>query len=206
METSAKLQFFSGFYESIWSAEYELADFEFEEGLEYDEDYDFDYDAYKDAVGERVTQIYQEWVRECIGYHVHVKYDGITSPAYYNYSTDSLDVIIEFDEVGKREILRAFEKNYFAIASMIAKECDDCPGYWSWLTNEYSDWTDDKLFDDSERQQPVYLSSLLDYIIRAEFRKQHFDDSENHLNYIAYEEAEIYIHNYITLKNNKATA
>lgn len=203
VQTSAKLQFFSGFYESIWSAGYELENYEYEEGVT-DDDYDFDYDGYQDEVGERVTEVYQEWVRECIGCHVRVTYGGITSPKYYNYSTDSIDVVIEFDEVGKREILRAFRKHYFAIAAMIARECRSYSGYISFLTDEYWDWTDERLFDGAaEFDQPAYLSSLLDYIIRADFRAR-YGHSES-LDYLAYEEAGVSVWPYITRKNESAT-
>lgn len=197
MKTDIKLQFFSGFYESIWLNGNSLVDYEYEEGLDY-EDYDFDSGQYKHDVAERIVECYQSWLNELFGENVAtVTFQGVRSPQYYNYSTDSINVQVEFDDSVIAVMKEKFEKWKDLLYPIIRENHRSYSGFWSYLSDDPEEWMD-KCFNEDERYQPAYLSCLLDYLIFA--HKKWAGETNIDLNYEAYYCVEIYPESYCSPK------
>lgn len=194
MIAEANLQFFSGFYGSIWDYSDDLYCFEEEhKGVEVE----MDDEAYMTNVCKNIVDIYNSWLKKIELNGVTVEFVCVDHPSAYNYTNDSIVVNINVTDEGKDNIMKMLRKNYDIISGYIEKECSSCDGYWSWLDNDIDKWDESKLFDDSERHQPAYLSSVLDYIIRAEFKKAKIKGS---LDMLAYEDVEIRFESYISFK------
>lgn len=188
--------FFNGFYNTIWAPDSELDYYESENGISYD-DYIFDDNQYRHDVCENVAKYWQDTLHQIVHPAIRVEFDGVWSPREYNYRTDRCDIILYWDDAVKQRMLELFEKHYFFIAAMIARNHASYPGFISFIEDDAKEWTDDLLFEKS-RDQHNYFSHLLWYIVCAEFRANGWDYS---LNSDAYESCRPEsIEEYITLK------
>jgi hypothetical protein len=108
------LPFFSGFYNTAFSADDSLYEYERENGLS-DSDYTFDSKSYEKDVCERFSALLPNFVP----FIVKCEYETVISPKYYNYTNDSCNVQITFDVEkinafvieNKAEIIDYYNKN-----------------------------------------------------------------------------------------------
>lgn len=198
MKFETNLQFFSGFYESIWSPESRLSDMEYEDEITED-DYDFDNEAYEKAVCEELCDVYNGWLKDVGLEGVSVSFDRIQSPAYYNYSTDKNCTIMTVTEEGRANILRLFEKFYWPIKVQVLRHHTSCSGFCSFMEDDARDWSDELLFGD-DWQQENYLSCLCDYIICADWRSRGFSQDLCDMNLAAYDYMETVPEHFVTMK------
>lgn len=169
MKSECYIQFFHGFYGSIWEP-WEALEYETNENDEYFDDSrdTFNNAAYEKAIGEEVTSLYNDWLEEVGLSGVKASFVKIDSPTFYNFRNDEIVVNVEVSEEGKEKIWSLFWKNAERIKDMIKENHTSYDGFFSCMSNDMSEWDKNTLFGDRWRQ-PAYLTYAIEYIMICEF-------------------------------------
>lgn len=195
--TNCKIQFFSGFYESIWNTpiEDELESME-AEGIDT-ADCDVDYKGYEEMVAKTITEWYEEQLRQRINKGIKVEFCTIDSPRCYNYSMDSIIVNVTLDDDAQADILTKVAEHWDYLEKKIREEHTSCSGFHSFTSNDLTEWIDSNYLFGEDYYQAAYLSCMLAYILEAEFKAEGWDDD---IDLAAYYETEIEPYGYINVK------
>ena len=170
MKINIELPFFPGFYESdlengdtaYWAIREELPYYQEECDTPCKEltedDLDFDYEGYETAVRDMWVDGFRGNVPDIV---VSIENVEMTSPKYYNFSTDKLWADIELKD-GWEDEMRAFiEENSEWLAKRIKEDWTSYDGFISFMDNDVNEW-DEHLF---EEQDARYISAMLGYMM-----------------------------------------
>ena len=131
---------FPGFYSTIFepSEESEIQFWNQENGtdLSYD-DFEFDYDDYRDRVARAFVDSFESNFQDIIP--SDIKYQSISSPQYYNFSNDSINIEVEFDFARFMETVNENKEN---IREYIRDNYTSRDGFNSFHSNNVEDWCD----------------------------------------------------------------
>ena len=145
---------FPGFYNTIFEPnednEIEYHNDENNTDLSYD-DFEFDYADYRERVSSAFTNSFEVEFQDIMP--VEIKYQSISSPQYYNFSNDSIniEVDLDFDKLmqfvnDKKEDLRKYIRDNYTSRD----------GFNSFHSNDIEDWCD-----------PEYVSENLSHRVGA---------------------------------------
>lgn len=135
MLNSNLVKIFSGAYETIWS-------YAIDEELEQEE-----LDANKDLSESNYYSMsdilakYQGAIGSSdfgLDFIVDVNFTGFYSPKYYNYSTDTIDFILDIDEPKMFDALDNLKGNK-EFELFLYENFTSCDGFWSNTPNNYDD-------------------------------------------------------------------
>ena len=73
---------FQGFYESRWSPEAEIIEYELYNDVKEDKDFIFDNEGYQKAVCEAYTQQWERWLQENICKDIKLSFVGVQHPLF----------------------------------------------------------------------------------------------------------------------------
>ena len=150
---------FPGFYGTIFepSEENEIQFWNQENGtdLSYD-DFEFDYDDYRDRVARAFVNSFESNFQDIIP--SDIKYQSISSPQYYNFSNDSINIEVEFDFARFMKIVNENKEN---IREYIRENYTSRDGFNSFHSNNVEDWCDKEYVLENESHRVGALMEAL---------------------------------------------
>jgi hypothetical protein len=137
------LPIFNGFYGTIWASDNQLENEVYyinqerkDKGyspIEYDS-IDFDNEAYESEVSQRLCHLLEQ---ELSDYVTKIAYEKLVSPKTYNFSNDSIDVIIE---VKAKEVKKYIYKNIESFKKYLKDNYTSYDGFMSHYDNDFESW------------------------------------------------------------------
>lgn len=168
---SGWLPVFSGYYESIFDPDYDMF---IEEPYEYD-DYEFDTTEYYEKLSEGITSAVSELINNT--FEIGVKYENLSSPQYYNFTNDSINVEYTLTKEVYASVMQYLRDNKEGFSEYIKNRYTSRDGFMSWYSNDYDYWMDVYLNLDEEHTSSDHcFSAALDFIVRNEYNPDIFDD------------------------------
>ena len=160
------LPVFSGFYNTVWQFKdenilYDVNDTRKENGLpelESDENFDIAYNEYENDVSKELCKVLQENLSDFVEM---IEFENVYSPKTYNFSTDSINCIIET----KPEAIKEFiYKNKGAFSEYLKNKYTSCDGFIAGYGNRFENWKKytNNFNDFTENEH--YLGAILDFI------------------------------------------
>lgn len=152
---------FQGFYESIWTPDWETISTDHEErGITLTDDWGIDEQYYTDLAREYVSYL-QEVYRNELGVEITLEFTELVRPREYNFTTDKIYCKLYCDNVNKftERINTLIAENYDAVGKYIKENHSSYDGFISFMSADVNDWLDEWLED--YRQ----LSFLLYYLV-----------------------------------------
>lgn len=171
-----QLPSFHGFYGSVWSADewdgYELK----ERGIELIDEWQISENYFTD-VARAYTEEIEQMYREYLGVDIRLRFTELSSPSFYNYTTDKIycELSCEDGEKFEKRIIELVRENYSELAEYVRKNHSSREGFISFMSNNIDDWIYE--FMESE----LVLSCLLYYLLDKEFRAVFDEDFEWHI-------------------------
>ena len=139
-----------------------------------------DYTAYENKIGELCCEFILEKCNEILpGIVKSITFENIQSPKQYNFSTDSINCIIELDF---NKLLQTFARHQNA-GDYLKDTYTSCSGYISHYPNNISAWITEA-FDDQKHTAGAMLDILLESAIEEDTGdsgriSMYYDISEN---------------------------
>lgn len=153
---------FQGFYESIWSPDWEMISIDHEErGITLTDDWEIDKQYFTDLAREYVSYL-QEVYRNDLGVDITLEFTELVRPREYNFTTDKIYCNLYCNNVKKftDRINTLITENYDAVRKYIKDNHSSCDGFISFMSADVNDWLDEWLEDERE------LSYLLYYLVK----------------------------------------
>lgn len=188
---------FDGFYNSRWS---EALDNEEEQWAEYEGEYreeengippelrltasEYGELAFKhsnhSAAYERVAKWYAEAfdgaVSDLIGFKLKMKFEAMTSPREYNFSTDRIFCDIPYSSVVKMFRLH-LKDSLQTLGKTICERHTSYDGFHSWYDNEITDWLEKPLADWDHNELGTLLVATLALFLKTRGDKEDFESA-----------------------------
>jgi hypothetical protein len=188
MKINIELPFFPGFYES----DLENSDTSYwaiKEELDYyrndcetpckeltEDDFDFNYSDYEKDVREQWVEGFRDNAPEFV---VSVENVEMTSPKYYNFSTDKLWADIELKDGWEDDVRKFMDENADWLRKRIKDDWTSYDGFMSFMSNNFGDtshdededyWGGDKswywhLFSGQSDRWECYISTIIGYMM-----------------------------------------
>lgn len=152
---------FQGFYESIWTPDWEMISIDHEErGITLTDDWEIDKQYFTDLAREYVSYL-QEVYRNDLGVEITLEFTELVRPREYNLTTDKIFCNLYCNDVKKftERINTLIAENYDAVGEYIKENHSSYSGFISFISADVNDWLDEWLEDDRQ------LSCLLHYLV-----------------------------------------
>ena len=134
-EIKTWLPIFPGFYGTLFEPNEEPY---IEDGKTY-EDYDFDYDRYYNDTGiyscDAIEKKLQDWFPS-----IKVKYEEVISPAFYNYTNDSINCTISISEDDYKKLLEMLGEKEKGFSEYLRERYTSRSGFMSFYSPYFDDW------------------------------------------------------------------
>lgn len=165
---------FDGFYESnLFNSDTEL--YLTEMLQENDEQYEIsNFEAYQEDISQKAAELLKEICKSPI--IKSIKYLSITSPRYYNYSTDKLNLLID---VNLTKLKNYINKNKTAFDKYLKENFTSYDGFISFVDNNYKNFIHTYKTDKSEKERCINV--MLEYYILEKIK-----DSDYHQELYSY--------------------
>lgn len=129
---------FPGFYSTIFEPnednEIEYHNQENDTDLSYD-DFEFDYSDYRERVASAFVSSFEGYFSEIMS--ADIQYQSISSPQYYNFSNDSLNIEVELDF---DKFMQIVNENKEELREYIRENYTSYDGFHSFHSNDIEDW------------------------------------------------------------------
>jgi hypothetical protein len=159
MKIQTDAPIFTGFYESIFDLDTE--NFCEDNDCQYDS-LDIDYKSYQTDVAKAICQEVGKQMSDFIG---SIKFESLESPKYYNYSNDSINVLID---PNKETISNYIYENKEAFCKYLKENYTSCDGFASYHSNSFDEWECLTKNFRSFKVHSHYLGSVLQFIAENE--------------------------------------
>lgn len=153
-------QIFQGFYESLlWDSDavYHLCECEPEPpaGYEYDMR---DFSGYCEKIAKEAVELIWDAIPEEDGIILDMKYTGLWSPSYYNFSTDRIcaDVKVDYDKL----CAYCLDEHLDEFGEYLKDNFTSCDGFISFVDNNAHDFKKN-LEEESEKYDQVMIEFYL---------------------------------------------
>lgn len=138
------LPVFSGFYSTIFEAIIEDQEERIleDENLNSDE-VDFDYKQIREGIAKECVGVFQDTFNRDMGTNLIVTFEAISSPKFYNFENDSINVSIQFSLGDFDKIKHALIVNALEVAKELKERYSSRPGFVSFQSSDFTDWMED---------------------------------------------------------------
>ena len=187
---STFLPIFNGFYNTIFDSTSQIDNEVYSINQERKDrglsqiDYEalrFDNSNYEIAVSKELCKILES---ELSDYVTKIAYESLKKPKTYNFSNDSIDVIIEPKVKAIKSFIYANIEDY---KTYLKKRYTSYDGFYSWYNNNFDSWkTDTNDFTNFSKNEHI-LGSILEFIAIKEGITE----------YTLYENLEVYVTEFI---------
>lgn len=187
------LPLFVGFYNTYLEGDSDIDNELSELDCEYD-DLEIDYKEYQKDVSKWFVDKVEELLNDELGIKCRVNYQELKSPKYYNYSTDSVNIEIEFSKkglkrIGERMMVRS---NFDDVKDIIKSDYTSCDGFISSYSNNILDWQIQTNNWTDFSSNGHYLGKVLEMLLRVVM-----DEADENVMSDFFESG-IYLNSYIT--------
>lgn len=160
------LPLFGGFYNSrYWEADESSITDEDGNELDYDKIYEYiDYNGYREGVSKRVTEVVGNKLME-LGLISGIRYESVSSPKYYNFTNDSIDIEIGMSSFNINNLNRIIIENYDVISAEVKRRYSSRDGFISSHSNDLSEWIEETL--EFTVNVTHKLAAILDIILQV---------------------------------------
>ena len=160
------LPLFGGFYNSrYWEADESSITDEDGNELDYDKIYEYiDYEGYREGVSKQVTEVVGSKLME-LGLISGIRYESVSSPKYYNFSNDSIDIEIGMTSFNINNLNRIIIENYDVISAEVKRRYSSRDGFISSHSNDLSEWIEETL--EFTVNLTHKLAAILDIILQV---------------------------------------
>ena len=156
IKVESYLPIFPGFYNTLFQADEERV---IEEPYKFD---DFDYKTYEKEVGEKATEVVEEWLED---FNIKVKFQSVSSPREYNFANDSIHVEYILAKDSMKKILDYLKEHREEFEQDLKDRYTSRSGFMSFHSTEADEWiTDLKSGKDLSHK----LGSVLEFILKNE--------------------------------------
>lgn len=146
--------------------------------LNYD-DFEWDYADYKERVA---TAFVDDFEKEfCDILPIKIKYQSISSPAYYNFSNDIIDIEVELDF---NAFIKVVNEKKEEIRKYILDRYTSHDGFVSFHSNDVEDWCRSEYVSENKYHR---VGALLEALLLTEFNPEHIYDWASSEMYIDYQ-------------------
>lgn len=164
-EIKTFLPVFTGFYNTIWQYDYD----NIFDGVNNERknknlkeiDFDLlkiDYEQYENDIAIALCDILKELLKDYVN---NITFENIYNPKTYNFSTDSINCIIEPKKDNISKFIYEHKKDFIEYLKQNYTSCD---GFWSHYSNNFQDWAENtENFTDFSKNSH-YLGSILQFI------------------------------------------
>lgn len=168
-----ELPFFYGFYNSQYENDYDV-DEAIEREIEYHNnelgqatvygDFEFDSNSYRndivDCFVNTLVQYLPDWVES-------IENPELWSPRYYNFQTDKIYVTLTLTDDWRNKVVDFFEENAEWLRKRIKEDWTSRSGFNSYMENDY-----DLFMEHTMCEEPLYISTILQYAIELNEKKE----------------------------------
>jgi hypothetical protein len=192
------LPIFTGFYGTIFEADEESSieiDYINERRAELklpevDSDaIDFDYQTYYQEIAKGCVDHAQETLTEILGGEIQIEFKELISPKYYNFTNDSIDVLITMDKQAEESMQKYLLENNKLLADYLEEHFKSRSGFISFYDHDIKTWGGEYYTNMDEKYH--ILGSLIDFIMKNED-----EEAELNMYYRASEEVYLLAKNY----------
>lgn len=197
------LPIFSGFYNGY----FEIDESQIINDIQYDRvengknelkeiSLEIDYPKYYQEISIKLCKEIQYVIRENIDENCDITFQKITSPKYYNYTNDSIDISLEID---LEKVLSLIGENFELFSKYIKQNYTSCSGFISGFTNDANEWIK---ADFIENHSSHCIGAFLDFLLKdvyevdecnlANYVLENVYDNEFCTNYTELYELDIY--------------
>jgi hypothetical protein len=127
----------------------------------------YSFKKYKQEI-ELLAEMFFNKTHICNDFEIKVKTGKIISPLYYNYSTDTIDFDVTFNN---KELINYIKSNLDEFDMYLKENYTSVEGFIYFVPNNYNEW-----LEQYKQQDVRCLSAALDFIFTDEF-KQELNDS-----------------------------
>lgn len=181
---------FPGFYNTVFecnSEEQEIESYNEEYGTNYGyDDFNFDYKDYENRVANKFVQRIEKELKRFI--QIGIEYERISSPKEYNFTNDSIYIIVELD---LDELLKLIVARFNEAKDYFEKTYTSRSGFISYHSNDIADWLNkDYILENSGHR----IGALLDCLCTIEIDQDdiiYWCDDEMHISAELNEHAKI---------------
>jgi hypothetical protein len=121
---------------------------------------EIDYSQYYQEISIKLCKEIQYLIRENIDENCDITFQKITSPKYYNFTNDSIDISIEID---LEKILSLIEENFERFTQYIKENYTNRSGFISGFTNDANEWIK---ADFIENHSSHCIGTFLDFLLK----------------------------------------
>lgn len=183
--TNWSTSIFEGFYESnLFNSDTEFYLNEMLQDEEHPQSYEIDFTSYCEDVANHATELLTDY---CILYSNEniiksMDYKGLSSPRFYNFSTDKLIIDIDFNLTKLKAYIN---KNKSDFNQYLKDNFTSCDGFISYIANNYNDFMLD--YSEPWNKEKCINVMLEYYILRCiyssnwnEIKELVYNDSDYH--------------------------
>jgi hypothetical protein len=181
MKIETHCPLFPGFYNTIFepSEENEIYSYNQDNGtdLSYD-DFEWDYDDYRERVASTFVECFERNFQDIM--LADITYQNISSPAYYNFSNDSINIEVDFDFDRFMQIVNENKEN---ISQYILENYTSRDGFMSFHSNNVDVWCDPEyVLEKKEHRVGALMEALAHHFMDLD-DIFYWTSSETYINY-----------------------
>ncbi|MEI7509887.1 MAG: hypothetical protein WCJ62_10545 [Flavobacterium sp.] len=162
---------FSGYYNSFFepdNEENEIQDINYQrkeqgkEPINYN-DAIFDYKQYFEECSKEIVNFCEDKTNEVLTTGLIFKYEELVSPREYNFTNDSINILIQPSEEDINKMQNYINANFEEFKTYITNKYTSYSGFNSFYTNDAKEFLNLNIYEDSH-----ILGTLLDFILKNE--------------------------------------
>lgn len=145
--------------------------------LDYD-DFEWEWKDYQERVAKAFVECFEHNFQEILP--AEIKYQSISSPAYYNFTNDSINIEVDLDFPRFMEIINEEKEN---IRQYIHDHYTSYDGFNSFHSNDVEDWCNLEYVLENKAHR---IGALMEALITQHIDKDdiiYWGDSEMYINY-----------------------
>jgi hypothetical protein len=127
----------------------------------------FDYNKYKAKIQELASDFLMYEIDDENGNEIKIEAGELYSPKYYNFDTDNIELIVEFDKVKLLEYIKTDIDNFNVFLKDNYTSYD---GFYSFTANNVVLW-----YDDYQNDENTAIGALLTYLFKDTDYRESFN-------------------------------
>lgn len=168
-----ELPFFYGFYNSQYENDY-VVDEAIEHEMDYRNnelgqatvygDFEFDSNSYRNIIVDCFVHTLENHLPDWVD---AIENPELWSPRYYNFQTNKIYVTLTLTDDWKNKVVDFFEENAEWLRKRIKEDWTSRSGFNSYMENDY-----DLFLEHTMCEEPLYISTILQYAIELNEEKE----------------------------------
>lgn len=173
------LPIFTGFYEGVFDTDTMLENAVYMYNDYYGTDFtymEYNFDEFAKGFGKIATEKVQEAITKILKpkskYIFSLEFESVWSPNAYNYATDEIQIIINFDDNFLKKIINYLKRNKYEFEGYLERRYGDgLRGCTYWMFSESKEpnfWIKELTNVQNWKENKIDFSAVLDFILKNE--------------------------------------